>query len=72
MNTNRASKNFGKIVREMREKNNWTQEHLAAELDVAASWISMIESGKKSPKLETVIRLADAFDVKIYFGEKKL
>jgi transcriptional regulator with XRE-family HTH domain len=72
MKTNRTSKVFGKVVRELRLQKHWTQDELAAQLDVAAGWISMIENGKRNPTLETILRLANALDVRVHFGNKKL
>jgi len=68
----RAPVKFGKIVREMRLKRNWTQDYLAAELGVDAAFISRIERGMKNPSLETVLRLASALNVKLRFGDKTL
>lgn len=68
----RAAESLGKIVRDLRKKKGWTQEDLAGELDVAASWISLIERGKKNPSLETILRIAVALDVNVWFGDKRL
>jgi len=68
----RAPKKFGKIIREMRLERTWTQDYLAAELDVDAAYISRIERGLKNPSLETILKLANAFGVKVLFGNRKL
>lgn len=68
----RAARKFGKIVRELRKRRRWSQEELAAELNVAAGWISLIETGKKNPTLETITRLAEVLDVRITFADKRL
>jgi transcriptional regulator with XRE-family HTH domain len=63
---------FGKIVKQMRLERGWTQDFLAGELDADAAYISRIENGKKMPSLETILKLATAFGVKVMFGEKRL
>lgn len=72
MNDVKIAIRFGKIVRELRRQHNWTQDDLAAELGVDAAYISRIERGQKNPSLETLVRLATAFSVKISFGNKTL
>ncbi|HEY9778278.1 MAG TPA: helix-turn-helix transcriptional regulator [Planktothrix sp.] len=67
-----AAQKFGKIVRQMREERGWTQDDLAAELNADAAYISRIENGKKNASLETVLKLASAFGVKVSFGDKRL
>jgi DNA-binding XRE family transcriptional regulator len=52
-------------VRELREKLSWTQETLAAAAGVATITVRQIESGKRSPKLETARKLAAALEVPV-------
>lgn len=57
---------LGQKVRRMRERAGLTQAELALALGLSESskgFISEIESGKKLPKLELVLRLADRFGV---------
>jgi transcriptional regulator with XRE-family HTH domain len=72
MRNSRAVEKFGNIVRSMRKERSWTQDDLAAELDADAAYISRIERGVKNPSLETILRLAAAFGVKLSFGNKAL
>jgi UDP-N-acetylglucosamine 1-carboxyvinyltransferase len=68
----KAAQRFGKIIRDLRHQRKWTQDDLAAELEVDAAYISRIELGKKNISLETMLRLADAFGVRISFGDKRV
>jgi transcriptional regulator with XRE-family HTH domain len=56
----------------MRKERNWTQFDLAAELGADGAYVSRIERGLKNPSLETVLRVATAFGVRVYFGGRKL
>jgi len=68
----RAAIKFGKIIRQMRLEHDWTQLELAGEMDVDAAYISRIELGKKNLSLETILKLAKVFGVKVWFGDKNL
>jgi transcriptional regulator with XRE-family HTH domain len=43
-------KTFGKLIKELREKENWPQRKLAYELDVDVSVLSRIENENNFPK----------------------
>ncbi len=49
---------FGKRVRELREKRRLSQEKLAQASNLTTGFVSTIESGKKTPSLTTVLKLA--------------
>jgi repressor LexA len=54
-------KEFGRRLRVAREKDNLTQEELAARIRANRSWISGLETGQQSAlRAETVVRLAEA------------
>lgn len=58
--------NLGRKVRLLRERAGMTQAELAQALGLSESskgFISEIESGKKLPKAELVLRLAERFSV---------
>ncbi len=61
----KAVRDFGKRVRQLRESRSWSQEHLAELLNLDSTYVSRIETGKRSPSLPTIARIADAFDVPI-------
>lgn len=47
----------------LRQKKGWTQEHLAFESDVSKAGLCDIESGKRSPTVKTLVKIADALGV---------
>ena len=53
----------GAIIKAAREKAGMTQEDLAAALEMSPTHISVIERGVKSPKLETLVNIANALNV---------
>lgn len=48
-------KNFGKILRDFRVKNNLTQEQLSEKLGISLKYISRIENGNNGVKTQTLI-----------------
>ncbi len=55
-------KNLAKI----RKQKGWSQEKLAREADISYNTLIKIErAGIENPRIETVIKLADALNVKI-------
>lgn len=49
-------KEFGKILREFRLKNDLTQEQLAEKLGISLKYISRIENGNNGVKTENLIK----------------
>ncbi len=60
-----GNKLFGKRIRELREKNNLTQEKLAEILDLDYQTISRIETGYYFTSYENLEKFAKAFQVEI-------
>lgn len=56
---------FGKRLRAMRMKRNFTQPQLADLIDVALRTYQGYEGGTRSPSFETLVKLADILDVSI-------
>lgn len=54
---------IGVRIKAAREKAGMTQEDLAAALEMSPTHISVIERGVKSPKLETLVNIANALKV---------
>lgn len=54
---------IGTRIKAAREKAGMTQEDLAAALEMSPTHISVIERGVKSPKLETLVNIANALKV---------
>ena len=58
---------FGRILKELRKKNDYTQGQLAKELNLGHSAISMYENGERFPEPETLIKISKIFDVDINY-----
>ncbi len=54
------TKNFGKLLKQLRKERNISQNALAKTAHLSASYPSYLEQGKKTPSKETVTALADA------------
>ena len=54
---------FGKILRELREKSGMSQKQLAARIGVTPESVSLYELHERKPKLETLANIASVFKV---------
>lgn len=54
---------IGSRIKVARERKHFTQEDLAAIVDLSPTHISVIERGVKPPKLATLVAIANALDV---------
>ena len=67
---------IGKNIRRFRTEKNWTQEELAARLNVTRQAVSNWENEKTQPDVETLGAIAQVLEVTledlIYEGKKKL
>ena len=54
---------IGARIKTARERAGLTQEDLAAELEMSPTHISVLERGVKAPKLETLVKIANALHV---------
>ena len=54
----------GKTIREFRLRAELSQDDLADRLDMSTPYISMLESGKRYPSIEMLIRVALALEVR--------
>lgn len=61
------SSSTGKILRYLRRKNSLTQKELAEKLNKAESTISMWERGDREIDQETLVLIADLFNVSVDF-----
>ncbi|CDI58581.1 helix-turn-helix transcriptional regulator [Lactobacillus helveticus] len=52
-------------IKELRQKNNLTLKELGQKVGMANNTLSQYETGKREPKLETLKKLADYFDVPV-------
>jgi DNA-binding XRE family transcriptional regulator len=53
----------GVVLREIRTEKNLSQEEVAMRMDMARSYISYLESGRRYPSLDMLIALARALEV---------
>ncbi len=66
-----AAKTFGTALRSIRNEKEISLLNLGLSIDSDASHISKIESGS-DVSLSTLLRLAKALQVDVYFGEHRL
>lgn len=59
---------FGSSIKKLREEKGFTQEDLAAIIgpNSHASYVGAVETGKKFPRAETIVKFAEALEVPIY------
>lgn len=57
------SKLIGRRIKIARENKKLTQEQLAELVDLSPMYVSVLERGKKPPKLQTLVCIANALDV---------
>ena len=57
--------NIGKFVKEQRKLNNLKQEDLALYADVSTKFISQLENGKETLKLDKVNQVLAIFDCEL-------
>ena len=55
---------FGEVLRRHRKKKNKFQAEVAFLAGLDRTYISLLELGKRSPTLDTIIALCDALDTK--------
>ena len=64
--TNNIKKLLGRRIHELRKSKNLTQEELAEKIGIGTPNISYFETGRFSPAIETLEKIAKALDVEIY------
>ncbi len=60
-----VSKDFGKRVRSLREKQGYSQEAFAHEVGVHRTYMGSIERGEKNVSLHNIAKIADALGLEI-------
>lgn len=56
---------FARRVKELRAARGWSQDELAAKSGLHRSYVGIVERGEKSATLDTVERIAKAFNVEV-------
>ena len=54
---------FGRLLKEQRSNSGFTQADLALRAGIAVSFISRMERGRACPTIDTLFRIANAFEV---------
>jgi transcriptional regulator with XRE-family HTH domain len=57
---------FGKNVRIYRSRRNWSQADLAEHANISINFLGDIERGNKWPHPETLTKLADALEIRVF------
>ena len=53
----------GEIIRNLRKKRGWNQTQLGEKIGMTHSGIASIEQGRNDPSANTIIKIAEVFDV---------
>jgi len=62
---NDLKRKFGEKIRRLRKKKGWKLVELSVETGLGRVFLSNLENGKHEPKLGTIKKLSDAFDLTI-------
>ena len=62
-------KDYRKIITAHREAKGWSQYRLAKEIGLTQSFVNHIESGRKSPSIETFFKICGVLDIKLFPDE---
>ena len=57
------SQKFGIVLSRLRTEKGLSQEQLSGLAGISRSHLAMIENGRKTPRLDTLWRLAEALDI---------
>ncbi|WP_350218150.1 helix-turn-helix transcriptional regulator [Ekhidna sp.] len=63
MNDEQIKRAFGKVLKELRESKNISQEALAHAIESHATHISRLENGHKQPTLTTLFKIAEKLEI---------
>ncbi len=48
-------------IKQEREKHSWTQEYVAERVGITAESVSMLETGKRKPSYDVLVKLLDLY-----------
>ena len=65
MGVERHNRCFGRVLRSVRRERRLSQKDLAVRAGVDRTYISLLELGKRSPTLESIVALAAALTVSL-------
>lgn len=61
----RVVKQLGKRIAELRRAQGLSQGGLATKIRSTPQWVSQLERGTRSPTLHTLVKIANALDVRL-------
>lgn len=62
---NAKKEQIAKNIKHLREQLGWSQVYLAKKAGIPASSVCHFEAGSRKPAIETIIQIANAFDVSL-------
>lgn len=66
----RTTKQIGTIIQRARKKRNWTQTDLAERAGLRQGTISLIETGDKPAKIDSILAVLAALDLEFTIGSR--
>lgn len=66
----RTPRQIGTIIQRARKKRGWTQTQVAERAGLRQATISLIESGEKPAKLDSILAVLAALDLEFRVGER--
>ena len=66
----RTPRQIGAIIQRARKKRGWTQTQLAERAGLRQATISVLETGDKPAKLDTILAVLAALDLEFMVGER--
>ena len=66
----RTPRQIGAIIQRARKKRGWTQTQLAERAGLRQATISVLETGEKPAKLDTILAVLAALDLEFMVGER--
>lgn len=64
-NLSMTNNSFGNILKQLRLENGISQRQLGNHLNMSNQTVSFWEIGKREPDLDTLVKIADFFDVSV-------
>lgn len=62
---------FGKRIKELRRKENISQEKFALKIDMDRTYLASVEKGNRNISLENIKKISDGFNIslsELFFG----
>jgi len=66
----RTSTHIGNVIQRARKSNNWTQSDLAERAGLRQETISLIEGGKETAKLVSILSVLAALDLELAIRQR--